>query len=259
MPAGWGRPGMWPVAGLSEGRAARPAPGRRLLAPSARRSWRRRGYDVVEADRPSRPAELDKKEMPGRLWHRAPLLGLGADIEAAGAPARTRPAPDRSVGNARDERVDNDAHSGPDSELIAKDHTALLTEGERPRYAADAERNVCLVWNADSGWPGSGRLTAPTGAASTAWPTPRCGAIWPCAGLDPQAAIAPARTSGARTVPTGRLDATTRAAARRASMALLCIDTPLSWLGAKVSPLVAGPLLLRRPGTSDGCRTASGV
>src|SRR5258708_23019551 len=83
--------------------------------------------------------------MPGRLRHRAPLLALGADVEAAIPPAgqrrvaAARPAPGRRAGNVRDARVDDDAHSVPDGELIAKDHAGRFAEGERPCGAAGPE------------------------------------------------------------------------------------------------------------------------
>src|SRR5919204_311352 len=46
--------------------------------------------DVVEADGPGRPAQLYEAEVPDCLWHRAPFLGLRADLERPLAPARKR-------------------------------------------------------------------------------------------------------------------------------------------------------------------------
>jgi len=83
--------------------------------------------------------------VPGRLRHRAPLLALSADVEAAMPPAGQRrfvaagPAPDLQHGSIRAARVDEDAHSVPNGELVAADQTALFAEGERPGRAAGAE------------------------------------------------------------------------------------------------------------------------
>ena len=74
------------------------------------------------------------------------MAQVSGERRRAVAPARQRrlgagrPAPDRRAGNIRDARVDNDAYSVPDGELIAHYHTALLAEGKRPRRVARAKR-----------------------------------------------------------------------------------------------------------------------
>src|SRR5216684_4027462 len=100
--------------------------------------------------RSGRPAQLEESEVPGRLRHRAPLLALSADVEAAMPPAGQRrvvvagPAPDLQHGSIRAARVDEDAHSVPDSDLVAEDHTAPFAEAECPGCAAGAELEGAL-------------------------------------------------------------------------------------------------------------------
>jgi hypothetical protein len=83
--------------------------------------------------------------MPGRLRHRAPLLALGADVKATVAPARQRrvvavhPSPDLQVRRVRDARVNDDADSAPNGELVTKDHAVAFAERERPRDAAGSK------------------------------------------------------------------------------------------------------------------------
>ncbi len=129
------RHGLW--ASRETNRPASTA-GRCRSARSTREFLRRRSNDVIESDRSGRPAELNEAEMPGCLRHRAPLLALSADVQGAMKAAgqrrvvAARPTPDLHVRGARNARVDDNPHSAPDGEPIAKDHAVSFPERERP-------------------------------------------------------------------------------------------------------------------------------
>src|SRR2546421_406077 len=97
-------------------------------------AWWRCVDDIVEADWPRRSAEFDEMEVPGRLWHWAPLFALGADVKGAASLAgergviAARPAGDACAGEMGDPRVDEGAYAVRDREAINEDHAAPLSQ-----------------------------------------------------------------------------------------------------------------------------------
>src|SRR5260221_14014099 len=114
------------------------------MTPDLAALWRC-GDDEMESDRPCRAAQLHEAEVPDCLWHRAPLLALGANLEgpihSAGGrrPVPSWPAPDLRACHARDPRVDEGTHAARDAQLIGQDDAASFAEGERPSRTPGCE------------------------------------------------------------------------------------------------------------------------